>query len=248
MCWRCSPCSHLSAPYCWVRSEYPRTTPEPRNFTGTGGKSLRCSHFQESRLRRESRRLFRRCPRRRHGIVVEHGSEPLLRFRHGPTLTPGIILELVALDLADAEIVALGVAEIEPAYRCAGPHREALGELHPDPPLALEQREQGCLFAVVGLRWIAGRGTDAAVALADQLGVAERLLRGIGPELLAHPLVQALGEGFCQPVRQRLDHDGGIIVVGPLEALRHVVLTDARRHHEGTDVVGQSARARGDEV
>jgi hypothetical protein len=34
---------------------------------------------------------------------------------------------LVALDLGHAEIVGVGVAEIEAAHRRAGPHRVALG-------------------------------------------------------------------------------------------------------------------------
>src|SRR5262249_49425163 len=101
-------------------------------------------------------RLFRRRSRGRQRIVVEHRREPALGLLDAPALARRVISDLVALDLADAEVMALGVAEIEPAHRGARPHREALGELDADPALAVEQREQRRLLAVVGLRGIAG--------------------------------------------------------------------------------------------
>src|SRR5215831_2057708 len=99
--------------------------------------------------------------------------ELLRRLGHAPTLAGGVVLDLIALDLADAEIVALGMAEIEPADGSARPHGEALGELEPDPPFAVEQRKQARLLAVVGLRGIARRRTDAAIFFPDQLHVAQ---------------------------------------------------------------------------
>src|SRR5262245_27759068 len=106
---------------------------------------------------------LRRGARGDERVVVEHGREPFLRFGDGPVLARSIILDLVALDLADAEVVAVGMAEIEPADRRPWPHGEALGELDPDAALGVEQREQRRLLAVVGLRRIAGRGTNAAI-------------------------------------------------------------------------------------
>src|SRR5258708_2302167 len=192
--------------------------------------------------------LLRRRSRRNQRVIVEHRREPLLRLGHAPALARGVVLDLIALDLADAEIVALGMAEVEPAHGSARPHGEALGELEADPPLTVEQRKQARLLAVVGLRGIAGRRADAAVFFPDQLHVAERLLRGVAPEFPAHPLVQALGECLGEPIGERLDHDRGIIVVRPLEALRHLVLADAGGDHEGADVVGKRARARRYEI
>ena len=80
-------------------------------------------------------------------------------------------------------------------------------------------------------------------ALADQLPARERLVAGIAPELLAHALVHALGEGFGEAIGQRLDHDGGVIVVPALEALGHRVLADAGGDSEGADVIGKPAVA-----
>ena len=76
----------------------------------------------------------------------------------------------------------------------------------------------------------------------------ERLVGCIAPEFLAHALVQPLGEGFRQPVGQRLDHDGGVVVVGALEALGDLVLADAGGDGEGADVIGKPAVARRDEI
>src|SRR4051812_18833492 len=62
--------------------------------------------------------LFRRGARGDERIIVEHRREPPLRLGDAPALARGIILDLVALDLADAEIVTFGMTEIEPAHRC----------------------------------------------------------------------------------------------------------------------------------
>jgi hypothetical protein len=67
--------------------------------------------------------------------------------------------------------------------------------------------EQARLFAVVGLRGIAGRRSDAAIFLRDQIVGPERLIARVAPELLAHALVQALRECFGEAIRERLDHD-----------------------------------------
>src|SRR3954470_16956798 len=86
-------------------------------------------------------------------IVIQNRREPALGLVHAPALALGIVLDLVALDLADAEIGALRVAEIEPAHRRAWPHREALGEIDAD-ALRLEQAEERAFLGVIGLRRI----------------------------------------------------------------------------------------------
>ena len=65
---------------------------------------------------------------------------------------------------------------------------------------------------------IAGRGADAGIALADQLGIGEMLGAGIAPDALADMAVQALGEGLGEAVGQRLQQDVRIIVIVGLEA------------------------------
>jgi hypothetical protein len=58
---------------------------------------------------------------------------------HAPALARRVVFHLIALDLADAEVMRVRVAEVEPAHRRARPHREALGQLHAD-ALGLDQR------------------------------------------------------------------------------------------------------------
>jgi hypothetical protein len=65
---------------------------------------------------------------------------------------------------------------------------------------------------------------------------------------LAHALLQSLGKCFREPIRECLDHDGRVVVIGLLETLRHVVFADPGGHHEGADVVGQTAGARSDKI
>src|SRR4029450_6002500 len=104
----------------------------------------------------------RRVPSRRlalHAlwIVVEHRREPALRLLDAPAFARGVILHLVALHLADAEIVTFWVREVEAGDGRARPHRVALGELDAGLALCVEQAEDGALLGVVGLRGIAGR-------------------------------------------------------------------------------------------
>src|SRR6185312_15226624 len=154
---RCAPCSRSSAPCCWAHSEIRR----PETESGTGERTLPGVLFDQSR-RSDAGRAAR--------IVIENRPEPPLRFLHGPAFTLGVIFGLVALDLADAEIGALRMAEIEPGYRRARPHHKALGQGHAD-ALDIEQAEQRALLGVIGLRGIAGRRADAVITLGDQIGV-----------------------------------------------------------------------------
>src|SRR5262249_46074394 len=133
--------------------------------------------------------------------------EPLVGLLDAPAFALGVILDLVTLDFADAEIMALRMAEIEATYERARPHRKALGELDANAALAVEQAEQLLLLAVVGLRRIARRRADAAILLGNQLDIAQPLVGRIGPELGSCALVQPLRERFRQPIGERLDHD-----------------------------------------
>ena len=101
---------------------------------------------------------------------------------------------------------------------------------------------------MVGLRRIAGSRADADVFLGNQLRGRERFARRIAPELSAHALVHALGERLGEPIGQRLDHDGGIIVVGVLEAIRQIILAQSRGDDERADVILDCALDRGDEI
>ena len=142
------------------------------------------------------------------------GAEPPFRLGEGDALAGGVVLELVALDPADAEVVAGRVPEVVAGHRCAGQHRARLGQLDAGARLRVEELEQRPLLGVVGACRVAGGGPDALVALRDELGVGQRLVRRVAPQLAPDALVESLGERLGQPVRQRLGEDRRVVVVG----------------------------------
>ena len=73
----------------------------------------------------------------------------------------GIIVELVAADPGDSEILAVAVAEIKAGHGRGRQHREILGQRH-SARIAAEHVEQDRLQAVVGAGRIARRRADAA--------------------------------------------------------------------------------------
>ena len=151
------------------------------------------------------RALLRRLrPYRR---VVQHRPEPAFDLLDRHALARRVVLDLIALDFGDAEIMRLRMGDVEAGDRGGRPHRVALGELDPDRPLGVEQPEEGRLLGMVGLGGIARRGADAAIGLGDQLLGRERFVRRVAPELAADACVHRLGEGFRQPVAERLDQN-----------------------------------------
>ena len=117
--------------------------------------------------------------------------------------------------------------EVEPAHRRGRRHRTGLGQLHADAPRA-EQVEEPALLGVIGARGIAERRPDAAILLGDQIVVRE-LLGAAVAEITPRLRVQVLGKRLGQPIGQRLDDDGGVVVVLGLEAADEVVDAVARR-------------------
>ena len=101
---------------------------------------------------------------------------------------------------------------------------------------------------MVGLRRIAGRGADAFILFPDQLIVGQRLIRRVAPEFRAHPLMHPFGEGFREAVGQCLHQDGGVVVVGVLEACGDFVLAEPGGDGEAADIVGDAALLRRDEI
>src|ERR1700736_3823118 len=70
--------------------------------------------------------LSRRGP---HRLVVQDRGEPAFGLGQRPALAAGVVGRLVALDLADAEVVRVGMGEVEAGDRRRRSHGEAFGEL-----------------------------------------------------------------------------------------------------------------------
>src|SRR3954466_2973495 len=122
-------------------------------------------------------------------VIVQVRSQPTLDVLHIHALPARIILHLVSLDLADTEVLGLRPPEVVPAHRRSGEHSEALRQGDTHLGFGVEQVEEQALFGVIGTRRIARRGPDALIALLDQPLIIERLVPGVAPELLAHPLM-----------------------------------------------------------
>src|SRR3954468_13735077 len=199
----------------------------PRQVHGTSASRRMRGHiigrhdFRHWRLRRFLRRN-----------IIQHRRQPAFGLGHAHALARGVVLDLVALDLADAEIEAFGVREVKSRHRRARPHCKALRQIYAGRVLGVEQRKQRCLLRVIGLSGIAGRRADAGILLEDQLIRGESFVRRIAPEFLADALVHPLGKGFREAIGQRLAQDRGVIVIGVLEAIGDRVLADPGRDYE----------------
>ena len=64
------------------------------------------------------------------GLVVEYRREPAFDLRDRHALAPRVILDLIALDLGDAEIMRAFMREIESADGGGRRHGETFGQLH----------------------------------------------------------------------------------------------------------------------
>src|SRR5437660_11576451 len=86
---------------------------------------------------------------------------------------------------------------------------------------------------------IAGRRTNPAVALPDQVFIAERLSPAVAP-VLACLLVQVFGERLRQTIRQCLRHDRVVVVVLLLEPRAKRFEPDAAGVRKGAEMIRQS--------
>ena len=94
---------------------------------------------------------------------------------------------------------------------------------------------------------VARRGADAGVLLGNAFVIGECFLPGVSPQIGAHTLVQAFGKGLGQPVCQRLEQNGRIVVVRGRKYLFLRVHTNPGGHGKGADVVGAHTLGR-DEI
>jgi len=99
--------------------------------------------------------------------LVEVRSQPAFRGLQIDPAPRRIILKLIAADPGDAEILAVGMAEIEARDRRRRQHREAFRQRDPGRARPAEQIEQQRLEAVIGAGGITRSRTDAAILLFD---------------------------------------------------------------------------------
>src|SRR5215831_13283205 len=110
------------------------------------------------------------------------------------------------------------MSDVPATHRGGRIHGVRVGQSYAGVALRIEQLPQLRLLAVIRAGGVAWRRADAAVFLAYQLLVGEGLVCRVTPQLAPHALVEVLGGGFRESIGERLEHDGGVVVVSALEA------------------------------
>src|SRR5882724_396935 len=98
-------------------------------------------------------------------VVAQDRRQPPFSFVHGKSLALRIAHDLIAVDLADTEIMRLWVRKIKPADRRCRKHRKGLGQANPRGSVRIEKAPQQRFFGVVGAGWIPRGGPDALIFL-----------------------------------------------------------------------------------
>src|SRR5690348_11528232 len=188
-----------------ARSTSPPAGAAP-SATSCGSMPRACaSAGASSSANKISRRRIINVPLVPSTMLVEVGQEPAFRLFDRNTAAHRIILQLVAADPGDAEILAVAMPEVESADRRSWQHREILGQ-RDLAGIFPEHIEQDRLQAVVGAGGIAGGRPDALIFFPDELLVREVLV-GIAPQPVADLGVEDLREALGQPVGERLQQD-----------------------------------------
>src|ERR1700730_12477276 len=151
-------------------------------------------------------------------LVAEIRPQTALRFFLREPLAARVVLDLLAVDLADREVARLRMGEVPAAHRRGRVHGVGIGEADPGAAPDVEQAPELGLLGVIRARRVPGSRTDAAILLAHQLLVGERLGGGGTPPLAPAPLLEMLGGGFSQAIGEGLQHDARVVIVGAREA------------------------------
>eukprot|EP00760_Papus_ankaliazontas_P021524 PhM_4_TR18701/c2_g2_i1/m.7913 len=179
-------------------------------------------------------------------IVGQNRGQVAFHLLDGEVLALGVVVDLVLLDLAHAEVLGVGVREHKRRHRRRRHHGLVLRQADARRGLDVAQLPHCAHLRGIGLRGVAGGGADALVLLAEHgLGV-EGLLLGVAPRRAADDGVDFLGEGLGETVGERLGHDGlVVVVVGLVHGAQLLAAEDA--DGELTEVVLSGALG-GDEV
>src|SRR5580698_7811784 len=113
------------------------------------------------------RRWARAAPLRR--VVVQVLTEPSLDFGDCHPLALVIVVDLIAVDLSEAEVARFRMGEVETAYAGPGPHCEGLGNQHSGIRLHIEKTPERALFGVVRACRVTSGWADTAILFLDEV-------------------------------------------------------------------------------
>src|SRR5476651_511743 len=101
---------------------------DPEKWTRFSERVMLQENVRDTHRFTQTDSVLSRLARQPRGIVGQERRQRFLALSHAPALAFGVILDLIAVDAADAEIGALGMGEIKSRHRSARPHGEAFGE------------------------------------------------------------------------------------------------------------------------
>ena len=126
--------------------------------------------------------------------------------------------------------------EVKAAHRRRRPHGITFGQRNVG-AFGVEQFKQRGFLGVIRARGITWRWAYALILLRNHRLVIQRFAFRIAPELTPHALVQQLGKGFGQTIRQRLQHDGAVIVICLFKLGEFFLDARTRGNCKRTDVI-----------
>ena len=133
-----------------------------------------------------------------------------------------------------------------PLTDCRGRHREAVGQGDAGAS-GLEQIEEFSLLAVIRTGGVAEGGPDSTIALGDKVLVRQVFVASVAP-IASRAGMKILRERFSEPIGERLDHDGVIVVMVAFERRCELGCPVTGRDRESADEVDDAAAPRGDEI
>src|SRR5690606_25708755 len=100
---------------------------------------------------------------------------------------------------------------------------------------------ESAFLRVIRTRRVAGGGANPPIALLDEVLVGKVLAASVAP-LLAHPLVEVFSERLGKTIRERLGHDGVVIVMSRLEFQHQLHQAVPRSDCERPEIIADQVR------
>ena len=138
--------------------------------------------------------------------------------------------------------------EVPSAHRRGRIHRKGFGQLNARRCFDGKKLEERGFLRVIGASGIPWCWTNALVFLPDERIVTEGFLRVITPELRPDPSMQTLGKGFGQSVREGLEENAAVVIMGFFEAVKVSFDADPGRYGKAADIINETRTVGGDKV
>src|SRR5262249_48241608 len=146
-----------------------------------------------------------------------------------------IIGDLVAVDLAKAEVSRFRMCEVEAADAGTRPHGKRFRESHASVCLDIKQSPDSSLHSVIRASRVSRSRSNATILLVNELFGAQMFIASVSP-FAPYALMQVFSECFRQAIREGFGHDGVVIVVLGAESVAQFRQSDAAGYRESPDV------------